>query len=693
MPILHEYLASVANQRLDERVARYKTIDTPEKVRAFQLELRGIARDSLGAATLALCSSDAPPKVLNSRHYNAPGVVIESFLYEVFPNFWASALLYRPEKIRGRNPALVMPVGHWWEGKANAMYQRQMRLLARHGIICASFDGCGQGERVEWFSRPVRDEMQRLRDEHPPGAPLPYALQDAACHGFTLGQNVTTMHSMIGDPGYLCGIHQHGLTALAGKRLIDALRGRRDVDPERIGACGASGGGTDTRFLLALDDRLALAIPASILGSDRSISGGDADQSLFFTINRGISQNDLLICMAPRPLLIVSASADRHNSAGVAEFYRPFWNAFGKGDALAFGTGEGAHGFPLGSRKIIAEFAIKHLLGREETIADDEHSDELPVYSNGAMRASFSGNLVLDGLGKGPRELIAERAAALAKSRPEIQEPAALRAKVLATLCESEATLLAPPPAATVSDGTISWESEGGVPVRIKHEPGANPDILYAHDQGIAGAERSLLLNGVREIKRPLSLIDLRGSGISADPKDTSNIAMIGPLLFNHQSSLGRVALTQGRTMTGLRVVDLLQAAAVLQRQSGSAPDLIAEGALGLTALIATFLKPEAYRRVVLLNTPLSYAELATATDRDYDFSHFLYGVLEHFDTRDLTRALPAQKLTWINPANGSGRVMPLAIAKRAHRGAAVEFKVARVEAELTRVLKGALQV
>ena len=690
MSSLHDYFASAGNRLLDERVARFKALDTPEKVRAFQTELRGIARDVFGAFTLGLAKSGAPPKVLKSKGLSAPGVIVESFVYEAFPNFWVSAVLYRPAKKMGRCPALVMPVGHWWEGKAAPMYQRLMRILARRGVICASFDGCGHGERVEWFSPAIRDSMTRLREAHPPGSAVPYPLADAACHGFALANNVTSLHCMIADPGYLCGVHQHALTAIAGKRLVDLLVARKDVDPARIGACGASGGGTDTRFLQALDGRLALAVPASILGSDRSLSGGDADQSLFFTVNRGISPIDLVICMAPKPMLVISASADKHDTAKVASFYRPFWDAFGKGENIASAVGEGEHGFPHQSRKIIAEFVLKHLRGSTETIPDDEHRDDAPIFKSRELFATFIGNVTMDGLGKGPRDLIRERTAALNASRPALSA-ADLRATVLKTICESESSIAVEPKSVQSSDASTTWDGDGAVPLHIQHY-GARPALLFAHEDGCAGAERSPLMSAARLLEQPFAAVDLRGTGVSGNPGPDYNAAFLAPLMQNHQAGLARMALTQGRTLTGIRAADLLQAAQILQQANGAPADLLAEGAIGLTALIAAFLKPGAFRRVLLYRTPLSYSELATAPERMYGFAHFLFGVLEHFDTPDLTRALPKEKLVWINPANGSGKVVALAAAKRAHKGSEIVWRHARVEAELVRMLKRELQ-
>src|SRR5258708_7290239 len=146
MPTLLEYFTQTGNKVFDERERRFSTLNTLEKVQELQKELRGIARDTFGSYVLSLCPSDAPPKILKAGQMEAPGVVIEKFLFEAFPKFWVSTVLYRPAKSMGKCPALVMPVGHWWTGKATPMYQRLMRLLAARGIICASFDSSGAGE-------------------------------------------------------------------------------------------------------------------------------------------------------------------------------------------------------------------------------------------------------------------------------------------------------------------------------------------------------------------------------------------------------------------------------------------------------------------------------------------------------------------------------------------------------------------
>lgn len=698
MKTLEAFFKTSAEEIYSRRDARFKAITTAAQVTALQTELRGVARNTFGAYTCGLDTTTAAPKVLKAGEIKLDGVVIEKLLYEAFDNFWVSAVMYRPSRTPAgtRRPAMVMPVGHWWAGKNNEMYQRMMRLMARRGIICVSYDNCGQGERIEHFSPVVRDNMQYLLDIHPKDAPVPYTLSDAPRHGFLWSNNVTSSHSMIGEPGYLCGVHLNTLTAIAGKRMVDYLITRKDVDSAKIGAMGASGGGADTRFLAAYDPRIALAVPTSILSSNRSHTGGDADQCFFFTMNHEFTQIDLLILHAPKPLLIISSSEDEHDSEGVAEYYRPFWKALNKGENVAFGTGQGKHGFPQESRKIIAEFILKHFMGDSRPVLDAEHPDDEPLLSEDALRTSFIGNLLYDGVGKGGIDLARERALALAKSRPAATG-ATLRTKVLQMLRESEDSLNRAPVQVQATPEQIGWETEGEVGLRVTLTA-ANGNqapkrlLVYCHDRGPQRPGRPVLDDVLAAVEPELRVgrLEVRGTGISRSPGHENKNAMLCPMLSSHQVHDARAACTFGRSLVGMRVADLLQAARVLKSKlpPGTEIDLLAEHGLGFAAVLAAFLDPNAWRRVFLFRAPIHWTELAVNPERAYPFSDFLHGVLEHFDLPDITRALPAGKLVWINPTDGGQKAMPLAIAKRAHRGAPVEFKQARIPAEVLRLIK-----
>jgi hypothetical protein len=690
-PNLAAYFKARSNEIFDQRDERYKTINTPEKIRQLQKELRTAAREIFGQHTLSLVQSDTPPKTLHSGTLERDGVQIQKFMYEVFPHFWGTALLYKPIRDRGRCPALVMPVGHWWDGKSVGMYQRLMHLFARRGIICVSLDSCGQGERITHFDPVLKDCASYLASIHTEkeNNKRPYPLQDAACHGFWQAKNVTSSHCLVADPGYLCGIHQNALTAIAGKRLVDLLISRKDVNPEKIGACGASGGGADTRFLAALDDRIKLAVPTSILNTHRAMTAGDADQSFFFTLSRGISQTDLLICLAPNPLLIISSSADEHDSKGVANYYRPFWKTFGKSDHIAFGTGEGPHGFPLPSRKIITEFVLKHFCGETVSISKTEHSDTIELPAQTELQTTLCGNVYFDRVGLSPLQIIHDRSLLLAKKRKKLST-AGLKKKLIELLMENEENLLQSIPSAKQEKDAIFWKSEGGVPVKIFETKGkkSKPYLLAVHEYGAREFKKSPLHRVLQKRDCTLGLLDFRGVGVSESPGKEYSGACISPMLMGKQAQLARMALHQGRNVLGMRTTDLLQSSRILSSQGKMQKILVAEGGMGLTAILACFLQPNAFEKIYLYRTPVSWHELTSLKARAYNFTYFLFGVLEHFDLPDLTAHFPKGKIVWINPTDASAQVILPSDARKIHSKSKIEFVHARVESELVDAFK-----
>jgi pimeloyl-ACP methyl ester carboxylesterase len=339
----------------------------------------------------------------------------------------------------------------------------------------------------------------------------------------------------------------------------------------------------------------------------------------------------------------------------------------------------------------VAQFILRHLRGEEHTIPDAEHADGLPICSERQLWTTFTGNVHLDGLGKGPFDLIRERTEALARQRPPLNG-ASLRAAVLKTLGETEESLASAPRNVRTDGAEVFWESVGAVPLRLLCSGAGESVALLVHEDGCAGAEHSPLFSALKRTALRLARVDLRGMGISAAPEPEPNAPFLTPLLQSKQSDLARLVLHQGRTLLGLRTADLLQAAQVVSLPSSlqagqPAPqvDLIAEGGIGFAALLAAALAPGVFRRVVLFRTPLSWRELTTGAGRVWNFAHFLPGVLEHFDTRDLTNALPRHKVLWLNPTDGTGAALPLERAATEHPN--VTFGQVYVESELAGAL------
>ena len=97
-------------------------------------------------------------------------------------------------------------------------------------------------------------------------------------------------------------------------RAIDYLCSRPDVDADKIGCTGNSGGGNLTSYLMAYDDRIAAAAPGCFMTTHRRKNEkpgpGDAEQNLFAQIRDGFDHPDFILTRAPKPTLILSATKD-----------------------------------------------------------------------------------------------------------------------------------------------------------------------------------------------------------------------------------------------------------------------------------------------------------------------------------------------------------------------------------------------
>lgn len=166
---------------------------------------------------------NAPAKVEWLDVLPGRGYRVKKFRFEVMPGMWLPGLLYEPEKLRGKAPAVLNVNGHERTGMATPYIQTRCIHLARNGIVAMN---------PEWFNRGQ--------------------LQNAS--GFA--------HSRLNQLD-LTGTSGVSLFYLSMQRTLDLLISLPNTDPERIAVTGLSGGGWQTIFLSALDTRVKLANPVA----------------------------------------------------------------------------------------------------------------------------------------------------------------------------------------------------------------------------------------------------------------------------------------------------------------------------------------------------------------------------------------------------------------------------------------------
>lgn len=218
---------------------------------------------------------DAPPRfeqtgTIETRH----GYRIIKFRYEVVPGFWSAALLYEPDEIHGKVPAILNVNGHVGpQGKAVDWKQKRCINYALRGMLALNIEYVNMGE----LFRPEND------------------------HGY-LGHL-----DLVGTSGV-------GLFYLVMRRALDWLYQNPHVDRSRIGMTGLSGGGWQSIVLGSLDKRVKVDIPvagycafANQLARIADMGDNEQDAPDFFD---GQDYVFLTAMRAPRPTLLINNAED-----------------------------------------------------------------------------------------------------------------------------------------------------------------------------------------------------------------------------------------------------------------------------------------------------------------------------------------------------------------------------------------------
>ena len=209
---------------------------------------------------------DQMPKVNNK--FNAiihstremDGYIIENIAIESFPGFYITGNLYRPLKPNRKNPAILCPHGHWEDGRMREETQIRSACFARMGAVVFAYDMVGYGD-----SKQVSHKM-----------PITLLLQ--------------TFNS---------------------QRVLDYLVSRNDVNPNKIGITGASGGGTQTFMLTAIDQRIKVSVPAVQVSA--YFFGGctcESGMPVHKSDHHQTSNVEIAALCAPRPMMLISDGGD-----------------------------------------------------------------------------------------------------------------------------------------------------------------------------------------------------------------------------------------------------------------------------------------------------------------------------------------------------------------------------------------------
>lgn len=282
---------------------------------------------------------------------------VEKVILETLPGHFLTGSLYRPKNVSGPSPAILCPHGHWENGRFQRASDEEVKKsleqnaerfenAARHPLQARCVQLCRMGFVVFHYDMEGYADNQQLT--HRPKPEVRTAMCGDTDWGFFSPQAESRLFSMF------------GLQTWNGLRALDWLVTLPDVDATRIGMTGASGGGTQTFVLSALDPRICCAFPA-VMVSTAMQGGCTCENACYLRVQAG--NVDYAALIAPRPLGMTGADDWTREimTKGYPELQRHY-GLFGAADrvhAEAFPQFE--HNFNGVSGEVVYAWMAKHL--------------------------------------------------------------------------------------------------------------------------------------------------------------------------------------------------------------------------------------------------------------------------------------------------------------------------------------------
>jgi len=631
---LYKEMVEEAEIRFAAREARIASLTTAEDWQAYREQVKLKLAQIIGPFPEKTPLNPEITGVIEKDDYT-----VEKLIYESQPGFHVTAALFLPKSRKGKAPAVIYCSGHSDLGFRSDTYQTKIINLVKKGFVVLAFDPLGQGERMQYPD----EEGKKSR----------------------IGGS-THEHSYAGAQSFINGSSLAKIMIWDGIRSVDYLLSRSEVDPQRIGMTGRSGGGTQTAYIAAFDDRILAAAPEAYITRMETLlkSRGpqDAEQNLPGFVANELDLADYLIARAPKPTLIISTSRDFFSIEGARDTYHELqqaYQAMGQPENISMSEDDAPHASTPKNREAMYAFFQKHL--NNPGNAEDE---EVEVFKPEELWATSTGEIMTARECKNVfdlnRVLAEQQKAELAKQRENF-DPERVRREA-----RGLSGFEMPDPASEVHyAGQYQRDGYRVQKYLMIGEEHVNPFLLFVPDDA-RGDEAVVYFHPegkVAEAGPGGEIESLVRQGLTVLAADVVGTGELGPAYLRGDSQIDGVSFNTwaggillNKSILARQAEDMVKMVHHLKNTSDTDIKVtaLAHATLAPALLHAAAFEP-AIERTVLIEPLYAYADLLMHEFYDAQWiPATVSGSMKSYDLAELGASLTSKNLLLVNPQNNA---------------------------------------
>lgn len=593
----------------DSRLRGHKTLNdyfpfTPPKTKEEWAKRRERVREQvLVSQGLWPMPEKTPLNAVVHGKIDRDGYTVEKVFFASTPGHYVCGNLYRPKAGGKKYPAVLFAHGHWAAGRFQEENEATAKAMVARGEE-------SDVERAKLFMQAIPITLAKLGFVVFQYDMVGYADSTAIKHVARSG--VPAGDGFADAEGELRLQSLMGLQTWNSIRAVDFVQSLPDVDAGKIGVTGASGGGTQSFVLAAIDERIAAAVPA-VMVSTAMQGGCVCENCSLFRVGTG--NIELAALIAPRPMALPSANdwTKEILTKGYPQLKQLYRLLGAEENVTARAWLRLPHNYGRPSREYMYEFFLKHLKGQEESIPEPAFAPlppkQLSVFDADHPRPK-------DELGaKGLRQKMAEASDQQAKGL----KPDELRKALRAMLCDELPAEIAirRGPEESKHDGLVLHRAVLGrkdeadaVPHAGVMGPKFKGDsvVVWVHPNGKAS-----LFDGEKLAAPVKALVDAGCAVVAPDVLGVGELAMAKG--FAVDKTYAGFTYGYNRSLLANRVHDVLTTVGFARSLGAKTVHLIGLGELGPVAVLAKAAAGDAVKKLAADLHGLEFAKITDPAD------------------------------------------------------------------------------